>query len=71
MKDLAPIAIPHGPPVESTAEYYKSLMETSQMVKYVKYVYYYTYLFNYCALLRFNNLIETLLSILNKHNFSR
>ncbi|CAG9559327.1 unnamed protein product [Danaus chrysippus] len=33
MKDLAPIAIPHGPPVESTSEYYKSLMESSRMVK--------------------------------------
>ncbi|XP_047538150.1 coiled-coil domain-containing protein 42 homolog [Vanessa atalanta] len=33
LKDLAPIVIPHGPPVESTAEYYKSLMETSRMVK--------------------------------------
>ncbi|XP_034827559.1 coiled-coil domain-containing protein 42 homolog isoform X1 [Maniola hyperantus] len=32
-KDLAPIAIPHGPPVESTSEYYKSLMESSRMVK--------------------------------------
>ncbi|CAG9791645.1 unnamed protein product [Diatraea saccharalis] len=32
-KDLAPIAIPHGPPVESTAEYYKSLMESARMVK--------------------------------------
>ncbi|KAL4711936.1 hypothetical protein ACJJTC_006105 [Scirpophaga incertulas] len=33
LKDLAPIVIPHGPPVESTAEYYKSLMESSMMVK--------------------------------------
>ncbi|XP_004922729.1 coiled-coil domain-containing protein 42 homolog [Bombyx mandarina] len=32
-KDLAPIAIPHGPPVECTAEYFKSLMESSSMVK--------------------------------------
>ncbi|KAL0867508.1 hypothetical protein ABMA27_008291 [Loxostege sticticalis] len=32
-KDLAPIAIPHGPPVESTTEYYKSLMESARMVK--------------------------------------
>ncbi|XP_072934669.1 coiled-coil domain-containing protein 42 homolog [Epargyreus clarus] len=33
LKDLAPIAIPHGPPVESTSEYYKSLMESASMVK--------------------------------------
>ncbi|CAG4968157.1 unnamed protein product [Parnassius apollo] len=33
MKDLAPIAIPHGPPVESTAEYFKSKMETAGMTK--------------------------------------
>ncbi|CAH0595517.1 unnamed protein product [Chrysodeixis includens] len=32
-KDLAPIAIPHGPPVESTSEYFKSLMESNRMVK--------------------------------------
>ncbi|CAK1541458.1 unnamed protein product [Leptosia nina] len=32
-KDLAPIALPHGPPVECTAEYYKSLMESACMVK--------------------------------------
>ncbi|XP_048482465.1 coiled-coil domain-containing protein 42 homolog [Plutella xylostella] len=32
-KDLAPIAIPHGPPVESTSEYFKSKMESSRMVK--------------------------------------
>ncbi|XP_075983692.1 coiled-coil domain-containing protein 42 homolog [Anticarsia gemmatalis] len=32
-KDLAPIAIPHGPPVESTQEYFKSLMETQSMVQ--------------------------------------
>ncbi|XP_049878957.1 coiled-coil domain-containing protein 42 homolog [Pectinophora gossypiella] len=33
LKDLAPIAIPHGPPVESTAEYFKSLVESANMVK--------------------------------------
>ncbi|KAM3959505.1 coiled-coil domain-containing protein 42 homolog [Aphomia sociella] len=33
MNDLAPIAIPHGPPVESAEEYYKSLMESTSMVK--------------------------------------
>ncbi|XP_013145911.1 PREDICTED: coiled-coil domain-containing protein 42 homolog [Papilio polytes] len=33
MKDLAPIAIPHGPPVESTAEYFKSKMETANMTR--------------------------------------
>ncbi|GBP17712.1 Coiled-coil domain-containing protein 42 homolog [Eumeta japonica] len=32
-KDLAPIAIPHGPPVESTEEYFKSLMEQARLVK--------------------------------------
>ncbi|XP_045503494.1 coiled-coil domain-containing protein 42 homolog isoform X2 [Colias croceus] len=32
-KDLAPIALPHGPPVESVSEYYKSLMESARMVK--------------------------------------
>ncbi|XP_045487173.1 coiled-coil domain-containing protein 42 homolog [Pieris rapae] len=32
-KDLAPIALPHGPPVECTSEYYKSLMESARMVK--------------------------------------
>ncbi|KOB64754.1 putative coiled-coil domain-containing protein [Operophtera brumata] len=33
MKDLAPIALPHGPPVECTAEYFKSLMESASMVQ--------------------------------------
>ncbi|XP_013188342.1 coiled-coil domain-containing protein 42 homolog [Amyelois transitella] len=33
MKDLAPIALPHGPPVECAEEYYKSLMESANMVK--------------------------------------
>ncbi|VVC97045.1 coiled-coil domain-containing protein 42 homolog [Leptidea sinapis] len=32
LKDLAPIVIPQGPPVESTPEYYKSLMESSRMI---------------------------------------
>ncbi|XP_041971433.1 coiled-coil domain-containing protein 42 homolog [Aricia agestis] len=32
-KDLAPLAIPHGPPIESTSEYFKSRMETSRMIK--------------------------------------
>lgn len=32
-KDLAPIALPHGPPVECTAEYFKSLMESASMVQ--------------------------------------
>ncbi|KAI5633631.1 hypothetical protein NE865_13636 [Phthorimaea operculella] len=33
LKDLAPIAIPHGPPEVACAEYYKSLMESANMVK--------------------------------------
>ncbi|XP_037292808.1 coiled-coil domain-containing protein 42 homolog isoform X1 [Manduca sexta] len=33
LKDLAPIAIPHGPPVECTEEYFKSLKESASMVK--------------------------------------
>ncbi|KAJ0172906.1 hypothetical protein K1T71_011082 [Dendrolimus kikuchii] len=33
MKDLAPIALPHGPPVECTQEYFKSLMESKCMIK--------------------------------------
>lgn len=32
-KDLAPIAIPHGPPVESTPEYYNSMMQSQSIVK--------------------------------------
>lgn len=38
MKDLAPIAIPHGPPVESTAEYFKSKMETANMTRWLSLV---------------------------------
>ncbi|XP_063368535.1 coiled-coil domain-containing protein 42 homolog [Cydia amplana] len=33
LKDLAPIAIPHGPPVECAEEYYNSLMQSSMIVK--------------------------------------
>ncbi|XP_026314614.1 coiled-coil domain-containing protein 42 homolog [Hyposmocoma kahamanoa] len=33
LKDLAPIAIPHGPPVEAVDEYFKSKMESGNMVK--------------------------------------
>ncbi|XP_068623317.1 coiled-coil domain-containing protein 42 homolog [Battus philenor] len=33
LKDLAPIAIPHGPPVECTPEYFKSKMETAGITR--------------------------------------
>lgn len=41
LKDLAPIAIPHGPPVEAVDEYFKSKMESGNMVKLVCLIHYY------------------------------